>query len=34
VGIRQRAVDAGTVLELDLPASGGQALWLRPVATQ
>jgi alpha-glucosidase len=33
VGIRQRAVDAGTVLELDLPASGGQALWLRPAAT-
>jgi alpha-glucosidase len=34
VGIRQRAVDAGTVLELDLPASGGQALWLRPATTQ
>jgi alpha-glucosidase len=32
VGIRQRTVDAGTVLELLLPASGGQALWLRPAA--
>jgi alpha-glucosidase len=34
VGIRQRTVDARTVLELDLPASGGQALWLRPVAAR
>jgi hypothetical protein len=30
VGIRQQKVDARTVLQLDLPASGGQALWLRP----
>ncbi|MFS2024554.1 glycoside hydrolase family 97 catalytic domain-containing protein [Massilia sp. CT11-137] len=31
VGIRTRTVDAATVLQLDLPASGGQALWLRPL---
>ena len=31
VGITERVVDAKTVLQLDLPASGGQALWLRPV---
>jgi alpha-glucosidase len=31
VGIRRQKVDARTVLQLDLPASGGQALWLRPV---
>jgi alpha-glucosidase len=31
VGIRTRTVDASTVLQLDLPASGGQALWLRPL---
>jgi alpha-glucosidase len=30
VGIRSQAVDAGTTLKLVLPASGGQALWLRP----
>jgi alpha-glucosidase len=30
VGITSRTVDASTVLQLDLPASGGQALWLRP----
>jgi alpha-glucosidase len=30
VGIRTRTVDAATVLQLDLPASGGQAIWLRP----
>ncbi len=30
VGIRTRTVDAGAVLQLDLPASGGQAIWLRP----
>jgi hypothetical protein len=30
VGIRTRTVDAATVLRLDLPASGGQAIWLRP----
>jgi len=30
VGIRTQTVDAGTVLKLDLPASGGQAIWLRP----
>lgn len=30
VGIRTRTVDARTVLTLDLPASGGQAIWLRP----
>jgi alpha-glucosidase len=29
VGIRTQAVDAGTTLKLALPASGGQALWLR-----
>jgi alpha-glucosidase len=34
VGIRQRTVDARTVLELDLPPSGGQALWLHPVANR
>jgi alpha-glucosidase len=32
VGIRERTVDASTVLQLDLPPSGGQALWLRPAA--
>jgi alpha-glucosidase len=31
VGIRTRTVDAATVLQLDLPASGGQAMWLRPL---
>ena len=31
VGIHTRSVDAATVLQLDLPASGGQALWLRPL---
>jgi alpha-glucosidase len=31
VGIRTRTVDSSTVLQLDLPASGGQALWLRPL---
>ncbi|KQX98619.1 alpha-glucosidase [Massilia sp. Root133] len=31
VGIHTRTVDAATVLQLDLPASGGQALWLRPL---
>jgi hypothetical protein len=31
VGIRTRTVDASTVLQLDLPASGGQAMWLRPL---
>jgi alpha-glucosidase len=30
VGIRTRTVDAGTMLKLDLPASGGQAIWLHP----
>jgi alpha-glucosidase len=30
VGIRTQAVDAGTTLQLALPASGGQAIWLRP----
>jgi alpha-glucosidase len=30
VGIRTRTVDAGTVLSLSMPASGGQAIWLRP----
>jgi alpha-glucosidase len=30
VGIRSQVVDAGTTLKLVLPASGGQALWLRP----
>jgi alpha-glucosidase len=31
VGIRTRTVDSSTVLQLDLAASGGQALWLRPL---
>ncbi|WP_306392191.1 glycoside hydrolase family 97 protein [Telluria beijingensis] len=31
VGIRTRTVDARTVLKLDMPASGGQAIWLRPL---
>jgi alpha-glucosidase len=30
VGIHSRNVDSSTVLQLDLPASGGQAIWLRP----
>ncbi len=30
VGIHTRVVDASTVLALDLAASGGQAIWLRP----
>jgi alpha-glucosidase len=29
VGIRKQTVDARSVLRLELPASGGQALWLR-----
>jgi len=31
VGIRRQTVDANTVLTLAMPASGGQALWLRPL---
>jgi alpha-glucosidase len=31
VGIRTLEVDAGSHLDVDLPASGGQAIWLRPV---
>jgi alpha-glucosidase len=31
VGIHTRTVDANTVLQLDLPGSGGQAIWLRPL---
>jgi alpha-glucosidase len=31
VGIRTQTVDARSVLTLDLPASGGQAMWLRPL---
>jgi len=31
VGIRKQTVDARTVLPLAMPASGGQALWLRPI---
>lgn len=31
VGIRQQKVDARTILTLTMPASGGQALWLRPI---
>lgn len=31
VGIRQQTVDARSVLPLVMPASGGQALWLRPI---
>jgi alpha-glucosidase len=30
VGIRTRTVDSDTVLSLSMPASGGQAIWLRP----
>ena len=33
VGIRDVAVDAGTVLDASLLPSGGQAIWLRPVST-
>jgi len=31
VGIRKQTVDARSVLSLAMPASGGQALWLRPL---
>ena len=31
VGIRRQTVDARSVLTLALPASGGQAMWLRPL---
>lgn len=31
VGITTRNVDARSVLKLDMPASGGQAIWLRPM---
>ena len=31
VGIRRRKVDAGTVIDTTLQASGGQAIWLTPV---
>lgn len=31
VGIRTRTVDADTTLSLALPASGGEAIWLRPL---
>jgi alpha-glucosidase len=31
VGIRRRTVDAGTVIDTKLQASGGQAIWLTPV---